>query len=267
MRLIEAVILGFVQGITEFLPISSTAHIIIVQRLLGFEFGGLNLEIFLHLASVLAVILFFYKDLLEIIVGFFWYILKREPKDKVLYWFGVYILSATFITGIIGLVVKDYLVDFMKKSWFMAITLTITGVFLIIIERFREYGKRTQKEMRFMDALIVGLSQSIAVLPGLSRSGTTLIAGLWAGLSRETAVRYSFILAIPVILGASLMGDFNNEILSEVGVTGLVVSFISTFLFSLLGIHWLIGFLKKGRLFYFSIYCFLMAFLLITVIR
>jgi undecaprenyl-diphosphatase len=267
MSIIEALILGIVQGITEFLPISSTAHIIIVQRILGFEFGGLDLEIFLHLASVLAVILFFYRDLKEIVVGFFRYVLKRDPKDKTLFWFGVYIMIATFITGIIGLGVQNSLFDFMKESWFMAITLSITGVFLIIIERFRQYGQRTQKEMNVKDSIIVGLSQGIAVLPGLSRSGTTLIAGLWSGLSRDTAVRYSFILAIPVILGAFLMGDFNSEILREVGVGGLLISFISTFIFSLIGIYWLIGFLKKGRLSYFSFYCFLMAFLLLTVIK
>ena len=138
----------------------------------------------------------------------------------------------------------------------------MTGLFLIIIERFVRYGNRTEKDMTFLDATIIGLVQTIAIIPGISRSGSTLIAGLFAGLSRDTAVRYSFILAIPIILGSTVLaiGDFTSgSLVAEVGIAPLIVSFLATFIFSWLGIFWLIDFLKRSKLVYFAIYCFVAA--------
>lgn len=274
MSSIHALILGIVQGITEFLPVSSTAQIIIAGRLLGLgeEFRsahGLSLEIFLHFPSVLAVMIYFYKDLINVVKGFFYYVSKRTKEHRGDFYLGVYIIIATIITAAIGFLVKDFVEDYMTTSAVMAITLTITGVFLIIIERFKKYGVRDKEDMRYKDSVIVGLAQALAVIPGLSRSGTTLIAGLWSGLSRDMAVRYSFLMSIPVILGVSLveMISIGDNMLSDIGLSALIVGFISSFVFSIIGIVWLINFLKKGRLIYFSLYCFLMALLLITVIR
>lgn len=273
MSSIHALILGIVQGITEFLPVSSTAQIIIAGKLLGLgeEFRsahGLSLEIFLHFPSVLAVMLYFYKDLIRVFKGFFGYARKKEQNYKGDFYLGVYILIATFITAIIGFLVKDFVEKNMTTSIVMAATLSITGVFLIIIERFKKYGIREKEDMKFKDGIIVGLAQALAVIPGLSRSGTTLIAGLWSGLSRDMAVRYSFLMSIPVILGVSLVEivSVGENMLLDIGMGALVVGFISSFVFSIMGIVLLINFLKKGRLIYFSLYCFLMSILLITVI-
>jgi undecaprenyl-diphosphatase len=261
MSILEAIIFGIVQGITEFLPISSTAHIIITELLLGYHFPGLAFEIFLHLASVLAVCTYFRKDLLEVVSGFFAYLVNKNTHNKVQYYFGWYIITATLITGILGLFLKDYIGDSMKTPAVISLSLAITGFFLIFIERIKVYGSRTQKDMTFLDAFIVGLGQSVAILPGISRSGATLVTALWRGLSRDTAVRYSFLLAIPIILGSSvlMLGDAGKDILSETGIIPLVMSFIFTFIFSWMGIVWLIEFLKKSRLIYFALYCFTLA--------
>lgn len=263
MSIFEAILFGIVQGVTEFLPISSTAHIIITQRLLDLDLPGLGFEVFLHLGSVLAVILYYRRELLQLIKGFFAYISKKEDADRVHFNYVLFIIGATVITGVLGLLIQDVVDQWMKGSVFIAIFLFLTGVFLIVIERFHHEGKRSEKQMTWLDSLIVGLGQSLAVLPGLSRSGTTLIVGLWIGLNRETAVRYSFLLSIPVILGSTVLtlSDVSIEMFQSIGTGPLIIAFISTFLCSLLGIKWLIAFLRQSKLVYFALYCFLLAIL------
>ncbi|MEJ6950205.1 undecaprenyl-diphosphate phosphatase [Natronospora cellulosivora (SeqCode)] len=264
MTYLQAIIFGLIQGITEFLPISSTAHIIIVELLMGFDFPGLAFEIYLHLASALAVIIYFYRDLYEIIRGFIAYIIKRNKKDKVSFYFAIYIIIATFITGSLGLLLKNSVVDVMKTPYFMGSALIFTAFFLVFIERMHEYGNIEEKDMTYRHAIIVGLGQTLAVLPGISRSGTTLVASLWSGLSRETAVRYSFILVIPVILGSTVLavGEIGSGMWSSIGTGPLIVSFLSSFIFSIIGIVWLIDILRKSRLIYLAVYCFIVAGLL-----
>jgi len=254
---------GIVQGITEFLPVSSTAHIIMAVHLLGRSFPGLSFEIFLHLASVFAVILYFRSDVRNLISGFFSFVMRRDPSDRPQFFFGLYILVATVITGVLGVALKDSLDESLKSPTTMGIALLFTGAFLILIERWKKYGSRGLHEMTMKDALWVGLAQSIAIIPGISRSGATLIGGLWAGLDRELAVRYSFLLAIPVILGSSvlMLKDLSavSVSLSFDNVLIYGAAFMASFVTSLVGIHWLISFLKSKRLIYFAIYCFFAA--------
>jgi len=261
MSYLEAIIFGIVQGITEFLPISSTAHIVITQHLLGITFPGLAFEIFLHQASVLAVIFFFRRDLVALIFGFLRFLRFRGSEDRVHFFFGLYIVVATLITGILGYSLQRGLGDAIKSPVMISVSFMLTGFFLIFIERFRSYGDTDESRMKLRHSIIVGLGQTAAVLPGISRSGATLVAALWSGLNRETAVRYSFLLAIPVILGSTMLEVRNVQAgLIDIGGIGpLIVAFAATFGFSVLGIIWLIDFLKKSRLVYFAIYCFLIA--------
>ncbi len=269
MHLIEALIFGIVQGITEFLPISSTAHIVITELLFGYHFPGLAFEIFLHIASVFAVILYFRHELRAIICGFFLYFRERSTANRVHFLFGLYIIIATAITGGFGLLLKGLVVDVMKTPPFIAGSLVVTGTALIFIERFKKYGNRNEARMNYFDSIVVGLAQTIAVLPGISRSGATVIAALWMGLDRDTAVRYSFLLAIPAILGSTVLAlnEASGAVWGVIGTWPLVVSFLSSFLFSLIGIIWLIDFLKKGRLIYFALYCYVTAFLVFQFVR
>ncbi len=269
MTIFEAIIFGIVQGLTEFLPISSTAHIIIAELIFGYNFPGLAFEIFLHVASVFAVAFYFRRDLWAVIRGFFLYFREKNQENRVHFMFGIYIITATAITAILGLSLKSLVVDVMKTPPFIAGALAVTGTALIFIERFREYGSRRENKMTFLDSAIVGIGQTIAVLPGISRSGATLIAALWAGLDRDTAVRYSFLLVIPAIIGSAVLsaGDISGEIWTAIGTGPLVASFLASFIFSLVGIIWLIDFLKRGRLIYFALYCYLVAFLVYNYVR
>ncbi|GAA0361139.1 undecaprenyl-diphosphatase UppP [Bacillus horti] len=261
MSLLEALILGIVQGLTEALPISSSAHIIITEHLLGLTFEGLTLEVFLHLASVLAVIIYFRKDLVNVIKGFFGYLSQKTEENKVHFRFGLYIIVATMITGVLGILLKDLLDESLKSPAIIAASLTLTGILLIFIERFKKIGQKTPGTMTWKDTLVVALAQSLAIIPGISRSGSTLVAGLLTGLDRKTAVRFSFLLAIPVILGSSIleMRNISGALVEQTGVGSLAIGFIASFIFSLIGIVWLIKFLEKSKLFYFAIYCFLLA--------
>lgn len=261
MTLMEALILGIVQGISEFLPISSTAHIVIVQILMDIEFPGYVLEIFLHLASVLAVIIYFRQDILEMINGFFAYFKTKTEKNKISFRYTLYLILATLITGILGILLKDFVADSLKSPIVIAISLALTGIFLIFIERYHQIGNKDESSMTIMDTVIIGLVQTLAVLPGISRSGSTLIAGLWVGLNRETAVRFSFLLAIPVILGSTVLmiDELNMDVIQQTGLLTIIIAFLSTFIFSIIGIIWLIDLLKKSKLIYFAIYCFLLA--------
>ncbi len=269
MSLFEAIIFGIVQGISEFLPISSTAHIIITELLFGYNFPGLAYEIFLHIASVFAVIIYFWRDLWSVIRGFFSYFIDKSDTNRIHFMFGIYIIIATAITGSLGLILKNLVVDIMKTPPFIAAALAVTGTALILIERFKHYGNRKEDRMSWLDAVIVGLGQTIAVLPGISRSGSTLIAALWAGLDRDTAVRYSFLLVIPAILGSTVLaaGDISGAIWSEIGAGPLAASFLASFIFSIVSIIWLIDFLKKGRLLYFAIYLYIIAFLVFAFVQ
>lgn len=269
MHLSEALLFGIVQGITEFLPISSTAHIIIAELLLGYHFPGLAFEIYLHIASIFAVILYFRKELWAVISGFMAYFREKTAPNRVHFLFGLYIIVATVITGGLGMLLKGLVGDTMKTPGFIAGALLVTGTALVIIERFHKYGTRTEDKMKFLDALVVGLGQTVAVLPGISRSGATLVAALWAGLDRDTAVRYSFLLVIPVILGSSVLavGDVSGPMLVTLGWWPLIAAFLSSFVFSWIGIVWLIGFLKRGRLLYFAIYCYIVAVLVFLFVR
>lgn len=269
MSIIEAIIFGIVQGLTEFLPISSTAHIVITQLILGTSFPGLTFEIFLHMASIIAVIIYFRKDLLSVIIGFVSYFKTRSEKNRIQFFFGIYIIIATLITGILGLLLKDFVGDVMKTPPFIAAALIITGLGLVFIEKVHTYGIRTEKNMTLLDAIIVGLAQTLAILPGITRSGATLIAALLVGLDRGTAVRYSFLLVIPVILGSTVLavGEVSNDIFAAIGTPALIVSFITTFIFSWLGIIWLIDFLKRSKLIYFAVYCFVAAVLVFLFIE
>jgi len=268
LTLFEAIIFGIVQGITEFLPVSSTAHIVITQLIFGYSFPGLAFEISLHLASVLAVIMYFWKDLWNVIQGFFKFIFQRNKEDRTQFYFGVYLLIATAITGVLGQLLSDVIGGAIKSPAMIATALAVTGLALIFIEKFHKTGQKDETSMTGLDAVIIGLGQTLAVIPGISRSGSTLVISLLVGLNRDTAVRYSFLLAIPVILGSTVLaiGDFSADMLAYIGPLNLFVSFIVTFFFSILGIIWLIEFLKRSKLIYFAIYCFVVAILVYTLI-
>lgn len=267
MSIWEAIIIGLVQGLTEFLPISSTAHIVLASRWMGIDSEGLVLEIYLHFASVLAVIAYFRRDLWAVISGFLRYLQNRGEADRPMFFFALYLLVATTLTGVLGILLTKGLGDHLKSLPVMGGGLLLTAGFLIFIEYGMKIGPRTVEKMTWRDAVIVGLAQTAAVLPGISRSGATLVAALLCGLERETAVRFSFLLAIPVILGSSVLGlkQVTGEWITATGWIPLMISFVVCLIASWLGIIWLIGFLRRKKLIYFALYCALLGTTLLLI--
>lgn len=254
----EAILFGLVQGLTEFLPVSSTAHLIFAEKLLGHTFPGLAFEIWLHLASILAVIFYLRRDIRAIVVHSVAWLGARRPADYPHFRFGVMIIIATFITGVIGVGVKDFLDEYIKSSTVIGFSLIVTGIALIAVERMQHGAGRGVDALRWSDSVWVGLAQALAVLPGISRSGSTLVAALAVGLDKDTAVRYSFLLAIPVILGSAVIGARD---LAQVDLPAdlgpFAAAFAVTFAASVIGIVWLLNFVRKQRLTWFAVYCFI----------
>lgn len=254
----EALLIGFIQGISEFLPISSTAHLLIAKRLLGIEVGHseLGFEVFLHVASLLAVLVYFRHDLIKILQDFFSYIRTKHPKSRANFRFGMLILFSTLVTMITGKAVENLLGEGITTVALIGASLIITGLFLVLIEHGTNNGTRQAAQMTWKDGLIIGLGQALAVIPGISRSGSTLIAALWCGLTKETALRYSFLLSIPIIMGISMLKM--PEMIASYDISlffPLIIAFISSFFFALIGIKWLISMVQNTQLTYFACYC------------
>lgn len=258
MNWFEALILGIVQGLSEFLPISSSGHLVIVQHLLGIKIEGnqLEFEILLHFASLLAVTIYFRKDIIEIISGFFSYLIKHSKQTQAQFRFGCLIIFATLVTAIFGKFLENAIGNNITSTATIGVSLIVTGLFLILIEHGIKHGSRTEKEMTWKDGLIVGVGQALAILPGISRAGSTLVAALWCGLEKQTAIRYSFLLSIPLILGISIIEiPEMSKTYFELYLFETTLAFIGSFCFAIIGIKWLIAMVNKTKLSYFAIYC------------
>lgn len=252
MTYFESSILGFVQGITEFLPISSTGHLWIFQELIFKIESSIALEIFFHMATLLAVILFFWKRIWSLLYNFF---APRGDKNERV--FASKLLLATAITGILGFFLKDILDGEISTS-VVALTLCITGVFILISEYFSP-----KKEVIFSwnIALFLGIVQAIALLPGISRSGITIVFLLLLGIEKKKAVEISFLLSIPTIIGAFLfllpeIQEYPTDIF--VLALGGFVAFITAFLTIWLMMNAITRLWK-----WFALWCFLVAGVLI----
>lgn len=261
MNLIKYIILGFLQGITEPLPISSSGHIFLFKALFNTNmFNDFNLEIFLNFASFIAIFIIFRKEVIELIVGFFKYIFKKDKKSSDLFRYCMLIVVGTIPVGVLGLFLKDPLENLLYKNVFLVgLGFLLTAISLIIV--MNSNGKKEDKDITFKDALIVGLCQAIALTPGISRSGMTLVGCLLCGMSRKTSLKYSFMLYFPVSVVTMILGikDFivGGIVVSLLGyyVVGMIISFV----FTLIAYKWLTNVVEKGKLWHFSLYLFLVS--------
>jgi len=253
----EAILLGLIQGLTEFLPVSSSGHLAILSSVLGVETHGLTFEVLVHFGTLVAVFVVFKDDILNLL---------RNPFQKL----SLLIIVGAIPTAIIGLTLEDTFEKMFASLQIIGFALLVTGALLWIAESIKNNNKGF-KQMRYRDALIVGIVQGIAIIPGISRSGSTIAISLILGLDRKTAARYSFLLAIPVILGATLLKT--KELITEPTFTGLYGPYlIGTIVAGLSGyvaIRVLLKFLQEGKLKYFSVYCWLlgMGLILLTTLN
>lgn len=250
ISLFEAVILGLVQGITEFLPISSSGHLVIMQHFLGFTEPALTFDVLLHLGTLVSVFIVFWEDI--------WAIIKN-PFQKM----SLLVLAGAIPTAMMGFLLDDFFTALFGSVKIVGFMLLITGLLLWVSDRF--HGKKTVKEMSYVDAVIIGIFQGIAITPGISRSGSTIVGALWRGLDRTAAARYSFLLSIPVILGAGLKEIVEvYQVHDTAGfqlnfLVGMVVSAVSGYY----SIKFLLKLLQGTKLRVFSYYCWIVGFLIV----
>lgn len=247
MTVLQAAILGILQGLTEFLPISSSGHLVIAQHFLNVKDGGILFEVLLHFATLSAIVAVYRKDLLELI---------KHPFQKYTY----LLLAGTIPTGIIGLVFKDSFEKLFSSVTIVGYMLLITGFILLAAEFFSRiiFGSEV---LTYWQAVGIGIAQGIAITPGISRSGTTIAAGLLLGMDRKEAARFSFLLSIPAILGASVL-EVKDIVLSSQLSADIILPYAIGILCAAISgyfaIKLLLGILTKGKLYYFSIYCWLL---------
>ena len=273
-----AIILGFIEGATEFIPVSSTGHLIVVRQLLGInEASGLAFDAVLQLATTLAIVVYFWKDILGLAQTFFGLILKRniDGRDKILFW-GIVI--GTIPAVIFGLLLENQMATAFRNVNLVAVTL-ILGSALIAFAQYvsksvyrngtvwSPSGSSISKELSIARGVAIGFFQSLALLPGVSRSGATISGGLLMGLSKDDAVRFSFLLSIPILIGSGLKKFL--EIRHEVFTTGYGVSLllgsVTAFVVGLLSIRFLIKYLKTNNLNVFIWYRIALAFLILII--
>lgn len=265
--LIEFIILGIVQGFTEPIPVSSSGHLLIFQKLLGsidkIDFN--ILAILTNFGSFLAIILIYKNRIIELFKSFFGYIKKKDKKDFYNYKYCLLIIIGTIPAGLMGIIVtKLNLFDFLEKNInFVGVTLLITALFLFLIRNFK--GKKDSDKISFEDAITIGLFQVIALIPGISRSGSTIVGGMFRNLKRETAFDFSFMLYIPITIATMIIGikDLFNANLDGIQLLFYFISMIMAFIFTYIGTKWFRKVVKEGNLIYFVAYCLIVGLLVI----
>jgi undecaprenyl-diphosphatase len=253
----EALVLGAVQGLTEFIPISSSGHLVLVPKSLGWERPGLAFDVLLHVASLLALLVYFRHDLAGVIRG----ALGRDPAARRII---VLLAVGTIPAGLAGLLLGDYFESTFEDASSSAIQLIITAVILVAAELALRYHRarverigtslRRIDQLRTPDALVIGTAQAISILPGISRSGSTIGAGLVLSVERDDAARFAFLLAIPALFGAAVVQ------LPELGETSLglgagLAGFVASLITSYAAIAGLIRYLRTRSLYPFAVYC------------
>ncbi|HKM43243.1 MAG TPA: undecaprenyl-diphosphatase UppP [Limnochordia bacterium] len=270
MTTIQAIVLGVIQGLTEFLPVSSSGHLVLFSRLFNVQQSSLVFEVMVHVGTLLAVLVVFRREVWLLIRSFFRLLrnprdaknqMKHDPGCRLL----VALIVGTVPTVIAALVLRNQIEELFSSSLFVGFMLLVTGTILYVTERHKTTTKPLDK-ISLRDGILIGLGQAVAMLPGISRSGTTIAAGLFRGLDRESAARFSFLLAIPAILGALVLsiGDLFSGT-AQIGLGILGAGFIAAALTGYLAIHFLLDLVKRGKLVWFSYYTWIVGALVIIL--
>jgi len=258
MEIIQAIVLGIVQGLTEFLPVSSSGHLEITKVLLNNSNIGRHsmlMTVVLHGATALATIFIFKKDIVEIVNGLF-------SNDKKQLFFSIKIIISMIPAVFVGLFFETEIETlFEGKLLLVGCMLFVTGTLLFLADK----AKPKAKGVGIKDALIIGISQAIAILPGISRAGATISTSVLLGIDKEKSARFSFLMVVPLILGKMAKDLFSGEITGgETPILYLVIGFFFAFITGIIACKWMLRIVKKSQLKYFAFYCFLVGMLTIT---
>ena len=243
MSIIEAIIIGLVQGLTEFLPISSSGHLVILQKLLKINLPGNLIEVSAHLGTLLSIILIYKNDIYDLIISF----KSSKTKDYI-----ILVAIATIPSVVFVLIAKSFILTLFESSRSVSFALIFTGIILFI----SHYGNYTIKKLNISKGLIIGIFQALAILPGISRSGMTISIALLLGIKNVEAAKFSFMLAIPAIFGATILTLLETD-LNEIDdlILPLIIAAFVAFLSGYYALKFLIKILNNGKFYYFSIYC------------
>ena len=255
------ILLGIIQGIAEFLPISSTAHLILFPYFFNYSDPGLSFDIMLHLGTLLAILVCFWQEWWGVIYGFLRIIKNRrvkDIKDKQIF----YIAIGSVPAAVLGFIFNDYASTYLRQPILIALMLVIFGIILYLTDTYSKHTK-TRLNLHWQQALIIGFGQALAIIPGVSRSGATISAGRLLGLEREEATKFSFMLSAPIIFGAVMSYIANQRfgIFDANSIVGLTVSFVT----AMVAIKWILGYLKTADFTLFIWYRFILAGIIVII--
>lgn len=268
MTFFESAILGLVQGLTEFIPVSSTGHLILAREILGLPITGtISFDAILQLATALAVIGYFWKDILGLIIALF-NLIFRKPVDQKYVRLILPLIVGTIPAIIFGLLLEQYMDTFFRGTHVVAYALIAGAILFFFAEKFAKKNSLvpvSNNNLGIKEGLYIGLFQCLALVPGFSRSGSTISGGLFMGLNREDAARFSFLLSIPIILGSGLKKLFDVYQAPDFTSfeSSLFIACFFAFVSGILAIHFLIKFLKNHSLNYFGVYRIILALVII----
>lgn len=267
MTIWAAIVLGIVEGLTEFLPVSSTGHLAIATQLLGYDMADSSITAFsavIQVGAILAVIIYFWSDIVRLLVawvkGLFSAAHRRNP-DYRMAWL---VIIGSLPIAIVGLLAKDLIKGPLRSLWVVAVALIVWGVVMVIAEKLARQD-RGEKDLNLTDVLVIGFTQCLALIPGVSRSGATISAGLIRGLDRVTATRLSFLLGIPALLGAGAL-ELPDALKGGVGAVPTLVGTVVAFLVAYASVAWLLRFVSGHKITSFVWYRWLAGAVLIVLL-
>jgi undecaprenyl-diphosphatase len=254
MNTLQAIAFGAVQGVTEFLPISSTAHLILLPAFMGWDDPGLTFDVALHVGTFLAVVVYFAKDLWQLTKAWFQSLVRRDPSDPYqrLAWM---IVAATMPAAVVGILAEKWVESTLRSPLIVGFSLLIVAVAILLVDR-RDNEGRHWKELGFVDAMLIGCGQAAALIPGFSRSGSTMLVGLLRGMERSAAARISFLLGTPIIFGSAVfkLRDLRHTPLPPEAFSAFAVGIVTSAVVGYACIHFLLGYLARKPLKVFMIY-------------
>ena len=249
MDYIQAVVLGIVEGLTEFLPVSSTGHLTITEKLLGLDVADRSVTAYtavIQMGAILAVIFYFWRDIFRITGAWATGLVKPELRGTLDHRMGWYVIIGSLPIGIVGLLARDVITGPLRSLWVVAAALILWSAVLLYSER-RGRQTRGEKALSLRDAVIVGLAQCVALVPGVSRSGATIATGLLLGLDRVTATRMSFFLSIPALLAAGLY-ELPEALSGDISIGQTVVGTVVSFMVAYAAVAWLLRFVTGNSI-------------------
>jgi undecaprenyl-diphosphatase len=261
MSILEAIVLGLVQGLTEFIPISSTAHLKLVPELLGWGDPGAAVSAVIQFGTIVAAIIYFARDIVRLIAGFFRGLATRRPladRDSAEAW---YVIVATIPILVLGVLLKDFIHGVFRSTWVITIQLVTIAVLLQLAEAYaRRRGFRTREDFNMKDAAIMGAGQCIALIPGSSRSGSTIMTALFRRITHDYAARFSFLMSIPAITAAGVYELFSERAaLAKIGTTPIIISILVAFVSGWASIWFLLRYLRTHTTHVFIYYRYALA--------